>query len=337
MKQNNPGEREMRAATYTELGPAADVLHVGEADTPEPGRGEIRVKIHTSGVNPSDWKARLRGRSGVIPFARITPHSDGAGIVDAVGEGVDDARIGQRVWIMNGQWKRPFGTAAEYIVQAEKYAIALPDGVDFAAAACFGIPFLTAQRAVTFDGDVSGQTLLIAGGAGAVGHHAIQIAKYKGARVLSTVSSPEKADYVRAAGADEAIDYRAEDVAARVEELTDGRGADRIIELNLSANAPLYGRILAPGGTAIVYGTDAPVAEIPAGAFIPRGAALKWFIVYELADHERDAGVADLGRMIADGALTTTIAARFPLDDIAAAHEMVEAAQHMGNVILDIA
>jgi NADPH2:quinone reductase len=215
----------MRAATYTELGPAADVLTIGEVETPEPGPGEIRVKLHTSGVNPSDWKARLRGRGGVIPFAKIIPQSDGAGVVDAVGEGVDGGRIGQRVWVMNGQWKRPFGTAAEYIVLAEKYVIALPDGVDFADGACFGIPFLTAQRAVTFDGDVTGQTLLIAGGAGAVGHHAIQIAKYKGARVLTTVSSAEKADYVLAAGADEAINYRSEDVPARVEELTDGRGA----------------------------------------------------------------------------------------------------------------
>jgi NADPH2:quinone reductase len=327
----------MRAATYTELGPAAEVLRIGEVDTPEPGAGELRVQLHTSGVNPSDWKARLRGRGGAIPFPQIIPHSDGAGVVDAVGEGVDEARIGQRVWVMNGQWKRPFGTAAEFITLPEKYVIALPDGADVAEAACFGIPFLTAQRAVTFDGDVAGQTILVAGGAGAVGHHAIQIAKYKGARVLTTVSSPEKADYALAAGADEAINYRTEDVAARVEELTDGRGADRIIELNLSANAPLYGRILAPGGTVIVYGTDEPTANIPAQDFIVRGAALKWFIVYELADAERDAGVADLNRMLADGALTTTIAARFPLDDIAAAHEMVEAAKHIGNVVLDIA
>ncbi len=327
----------MRAASYTELGPAAEVLKIGEIDTPEPGPGEVRVQLHTSGVNPSDWKARLRGRGGAIPFAQIIPHSDGAGIVDAVGAGVDDARIGQRVWVMNGQWKRPFGTAAEFIALPEKYVIALPDGADVAEAACFGIPFLTAQRAVTFDGDVAGQTILVAGGAGAVGHQAIQVAKYKGARVLTTVSSPEKADYVLAAGADEAINYRTEDVAARVEELTDGRGADRIVELNLSANAPLYGRTLAPGGTVIVYGTDEPVASIPAQDFIVRGAALKWFIVYELADAERDAGVADLNRMLADGALTTTVAARFPLDDIAAAHEMVEAAKHIGNVVLDIA
>jgi len=327
----------MRAASYTELGAAADVLQIGEVDTPAPGPGEIRVKLHTSGVNPSDWKARQRGRGGAIPFPHIIPHSDGAGIVDAVGAGVDAARIGQRVWVMNGQWQRPFGTAAEYIALPEKYVIALADGADFAAAACFGIPFLTAQRAVTFDGDVAGQTLLIAGGAGAVGHHAIQVAKYKGARVLTTVSSQEKADYVLAAGADEAINYRSEDVAARVAELTGGRGADRIIELNLSANAPLYDRILAPGGTAIIYGTEEATASVPAQAFIPRGAALKWFIVYELSDSDREAGVADLNRMLADGALATTIAARFPLDDIAAAHEMVEAAQHIGNVVLDIA
>lgn len=327
----------MRAATYTELGAAAEVLTVGEVDMPQPGAGEIRVKLHTSGVNPSDWKARLRGRGGSIPFPKIIPHSDGAGVVDAVGDGVDAGRVGQRVWVMNGQWKRPFGTAAEYIALPEKYVVALPDGVDFAVAACFGIPFLTAQRAVTFDGSVAGQTLLVAGGAGAVGHHAIQVAKYKGARVLTTVSSPEKADYALAAGADEAINYRNEDVAARVEELTEGRGADRIIELNLSANAPLYDRILAPGGTAIIYGTDQPMASVPAQAFIPRGAALKWFIVYELADGDRAAGIADLNRMLADGALTTTIAARFPLDEIAAAHEMVEAARHIGNVVLDIA
>jgi NADPH2:quinone reductase len=267
----------------------------------------------------------------------IIPHSDGAGIVDAVGEGVDVRRVGQRVWVMNAQWQRPFGTAAEYVVLPQKYVVPLPDGADFAEAACFGIPFLTAQRAITFDGAVTGQTLLIVGGAGAVGHHTIQMAKAKGARVLTTISSPEKAAYVRAAGADEAINYRTENVIERIADLTGGRGADRIIELNLSANAPLYDRILAPGGTVIIYGTDAPTASVPAQAFIARGATLKWFIVYDLADADRDAGIADLNHMLAHGALQTSIAARFQLDDIVAAHEMVEAAQHIGNVVVDIA
>jgi NADPH2:quinone reductase len=330
------GER-MRAAYYTQLGAARNVLHIGEVDTPSPGPGEIRVRVHVSGVNPSDWKARLRGRGAGIPFPLIIPHSDGAGIVEAVGEGVEARRVGQRVWVMNAQWKRPFGTAAEYVVLPQKYVIPLPDGIDLADGACFGIPCLTAQRAITFDGAVTGQTLLIVGGAGAVGHHAIQMAKAKGARVLTTVSSPEKVAYVRAAGADEVINYRTEDVAKRIADLTDGRGADRIIELNLSANAPLYDRILAPGGTVIIYGTEAPMASVPAQAFIARGATLKGFIVYDLADADRDAGIADLNRMLTNGTLRTTIAARFSLDDIVAAHEMVEAAQHIGNVVLDIA
>jgi NADPH2:quinone reductase len=327
----------MRAAYYTQLGAARDVLRLGEVDTPWPGAGEIRVRVHVSGVNPSDWKARLRGRGAGLPFPLIIPHSDGAGIIDAVGEGVEAHRVGQRVWVLNAQWQRPFGTAAEYVVLPQKYVIPLPDGIDLADGACFGIPFLTAQRAITFDGAVTGQTLLIVGGAGAVGHHAIQVAKAKGARVLTTVSSPEKAVYVRAAGADEVINYRSEEVARRIAELTNGRGADRIIELNLSANAPLYDRILAPGGTVIIYGTEAPMASVPAQAFIARGATLKWFIVYDLADTDREAGVADLHRMLAAGTLQTTIAARFPLDDIVAAHEMVEAARHIGNVVVDIA
>jgi NADPH2:quinone reductase len=332
--RNGEENERMRAAYYTKLGSAKDVLQLGEIDTPSPGPGDIRVRVHVSGVNPSDWKARLRGRSGGLPFPLIIPHSDGAGIVDAVGEGVEASRVGQRVWVMNAQWKRPFGTAAEYVVLPQKYVIPLPDGVDFAEAACFGIPFLTAQRAITFDGEVTAQTLLIVGGAGAVGHHAIQIAKAKGARVLTTVSSPEKAAYVRAAGADEVINYRTEDVVKRIADLTNGRGADRIIELNLSANAPLYDRILAPGGTVIIYGTDAAMASVPAQAFIARGATLRWFIVYDLADADRNAGIADLNQMLTAGALQTTIAARFQLDDIVAAHEMVEVAQHIGNVVL---
>jgi NADPH2:quinone reductase len=327
----------MRAAYYTQLGAARDVLRFGELDTPAPGPGDIRVRVCVSGVNPSDWKARRRGRGGGLPFPLIIPHSDGAGVVDAVGDGVNTQRVGQRVWVMNAQWQRPFGTAAEYVVLPQKYVIPLPDGVDLADAACFGIPFLTAHRAITFDGTVHGQTLLIVGGAGAVGHHAIQIAKGAGARVLTTVSSAEKAAYVQAAGADEVINYRSEDVVKRLAQLTNGRGADRIIELNLSANAPLYDRLLAPGGTVIIYGTDAPMASVPAQAFIARGATLKWFIVYDLADADRDAGVAELNRMLADDGLKTTIAARFPLEEIVAAHDMVEAARHIGNVVVDIA
>ena len=327
----------MRAAFYDKLGPADEVLTVGEQPTPEPGPGEVRVKLQTSGVNPSDWKARLRGRGGNIPFPLIIPQSDGAGVIDAVGDGVDASRVGKRVWLMNGQWMRPFGTAAEYICTGSKYVIDLPDGVDMADAACFGIPFLTAHRAVMFDGPVDGQTILVQGGAGAVGHHAIQVAKANGARVITTVSSDEKAAYTREAGADEVVNYRTEDLPERILAMTDGKGADRIVELNISANAPMYGQILAPKGTVIVYGTNDLMASVPAQDFIVKWASLKWFIVYMIDDAEREEGVAALNKMLADGTLKTTIAKRFSLDEIVGAHQMVEEAKHMGNVVLDIA
>ncbi len=326
----------MKAAYYDALGAASDVLQVGEVETPTPGDGEILVRLATSGVNPSDWKARTRGRDGGMPFPRIIPQSDGAGVIEAVGGGVDGRQVGESVWVHNGQWQRPFGTAARYIALEAAHAVALPDGADLAEAACFGIPFLTAHRAVTIDGDVAGQTVLVAGGAGAVGHHAIQVAKYKGARVIATVSSPEKAGIARSAGADEVVNYRDGDVAEQIQGLTDGQGADRILEVNLSTNAPLYDRILAPGGTVVTYGTDEMYAKVPGMAFIRRGATLKWFIVYDLDPTDKAAGVADLNGMLAADKLETIIAARFALNDIAAAHEMVEAASHIGNVVIDI-
>jgi len=326
----------MKAAYYTELG-ESDVLQLGEINTPAPGDGEVRVKLATSGVNPSDWKARKRGRGGVLPFPKIIPQSDGAGVVDAVGNGVSSVKDGDRVWVLNGQWQRPFGTAAEYIVLPAKYVIPLPDKTSFQDAACFGIPFLTAHRAIFFDGTVNGQTLLIQGGAGTVGHHAIQIAKRDGARVIATVSGPEKGNLAQAAGADEILNYRDADYVDQLLDLTEGHGADRIIEVSLSANAPLYDRILAPKGTAVIYGTDEATAEVPAMNFIVRGAQLKWFIVYELTEPELAEGVDYLNGMLADGALDTVIGARFPLDAIQEAHDLIEDGKSLGNVVLDIA
>ena len=184
----------MRAAWYERNGPAREVLSVGEMPAPEPGPGEVRVRVHASGVNPSDWKSRA-GTARPMAFPRVIPHSDGAGVIDRAGPGIPTRRVGERVWIWNAQWKRPFGTAAEFVILPAAMAVRLPEGIGFEEGACLGIPALTAHRAVTSDGPVAGQTVLVSGGAGAVARYAIQIAKLLGAgQVIATVSSAAKAD-----------------------------------------------------------------------------------------------------------------------------------------------
>lgn len=329
----------MRAAFYTELGAAADVLQIGDVEMPEPGPGDIQLRVKASGVNPSDYKTRTNGRNGNMGFPRIIPHSDGAGVISAVGDGVDAGLVGRSAWVMNAQYMRPSGTAAEYVSLPQKYVIPLPEGladkVTFAEAACFGIPFLTARLAIDLAGDIAGMNVLVSGGAGAVGHQAVQIAKRRGARVIATVSSPEKSAYVKDAGAHEALNYRDDDYVAQLKSLTNGRGVERIIEVDVAANGPQYGGILAPEGKVLIYGSGAPATPV-GGGFIPLRPTLQWLLVYELTDAQRAAGLGELNAMLADGSLKTTIAERFALDDIVAAHEMVERATHMGNVVLEV-
>jgi NADPH2:quinone reductase len=323
----------MRAAWYEKNGPAREVLVVGEMPTPSPGPGEVLVRLATSGVNPSDWKTRSGSRPMVAP--RVIPHSDGAGTIEAVGAGVDAARVGERVWIWNGQWKRPFGTAATHIALPAAQAVRLPDGTSFEAGACLGIPALTAWRAVQVDGGVAGQSVLVAGGAGAVGHYAVQMAKLLGAaQVIATVSSPEKAAIAREAGADAVIDYRAEDVAARVKALTGGRGVDRVAEVDLAANAALLPQVIASEGLCVCYGSGQAAAALPFGPMIMSGAAVRFFIVYELSDQARRAGLAQLTRWLELGCLRHQVGAVLPLDRIVDAHEMVERGAVTGNVVL---
>jgi len=215
----------MQAAFYESTGPAREVLHVGRIELPEPGPGEVRVRVACSGVNPSDVKTRAGLRNKTLPFPRIVPHSDGAGVIDAVGAGVPAGRVGERVWIWNAAWKRAWGTAAECVVLPAAQAVHLPDEAGFEAGACLGIPALTAYHAAAVDGGVAGKAVLVAGGAGAVGHYAVQCARLLGARqVIATVSSDAKARLARDAGADLAVDYRREDAAARIREATAGAG-----------------------------------------------------------------------------------------------------------------
>jgi NADPH2:quinone reductase len=323
----------MRAAWYERNGPAREVLTVGEMPTPAPAPGEVLVRLATSGVNPSDWKTR----SGTRPMAapRVVPHSDGAGVVEAVGEGVDRARIGERVWIWNGQWKRAFGTAAEHIALPAAQAVRLPDGTSFEAGACLGIPALTAWRAVQTDGGVAGQAVLVAGGAGAVGHYAIQMAKLLGAaQVIATVSSAAKAAHATAAGADAVIDYRAENVADRVRDLTGGRGVDRVVEVDLAANAALLPQVVARDGFCACYGSGKADMTLAFGPMILSGAAIRFFIVYELPDRARAQGIAQVNAWLEAGRLQHAVGRVMPLSDIVAAHEAVEAGAVIGNLVL---
>ncbi|HEX2495027.1 MAG TPA: NADPH:quinone reductase [Steroidobacter sp.] len=327
----------MRAAIYERTGTAREVLQIVEAPTPEPGPGEVRVKLAWSGVNPSDVKTRAGVRSRTLAFAHIIPHSDGAGEIDAVGAGVSEARVGERVWTWNAAWGRPFGTAAQYVVLPSEQAVPLPQGVDLAAGACLGIPALTAWHAVSVDGGVAEKSILIAGGAGAVGHYAIQIARELGARqILTTVSSPEKAALARAAGADATIDYRREDVPARIHSETGGCGVDRIIEVDFGANVALDVQIVRPGGDIVVYGSAAPEVPVPFVPMITKHLRLRFFIVYTLSAHDRMQAIEGVTSMLSEGRLTHNLAERLPLERIAEAHELVESGRAVGNVVIRI-
>ncbi len=325
----------MRAAWYERNGPARDVLIVGELPDPKPGPSEVLVKLHVSGVNPSDVKSRA-GRP--LTGARIVPHSDGGGVIVDVGENVPRSRIGERVWLWNGQWKRAFGTAAELIALPQGQAVPLPKKIDFAAGACLGIPGLTAMHAVNLHGDVAGKTLLVTGGASAVGHYITQIATRRGARVIATASAA-RADHALSAGAEAVIDYKGENVARRVLDLTQGKGADGVIDMDFSTTAPLLsGGILAPFGKLVCYGSNIRGDNaVPFGDVLFKSLTLQFFLVYELEPAERERALVDLKTMLESGALTHTIGARFPLADIAVAHEAVERGRVLGNVVLDIA
>ena len=327
----------MKAAFYERTGRASDVLCIDEMPTPIPGPGEVRVRVVWSGVNPSDVKARAGARTKSLPFPRIIPHSDGAGVIDQVGAHVPSTRVGERVWVWNAGWMRAFGTAAQYVVLPAEQAVLLPENTELAAGACLGIPVLTAYHAVMVDGGVAGKNMLVAGGAGAVGHYAIQLAKIKGARqIIATVSGPEKAALAREAGADLVLNYKTDDLLSAVQEATDGQGIDRILEVDLAANIHTDIALLRPYGNVIVYGSGAADIPVPFSAAIRKGLHLYFFIVYNLPPDVRNRAIEDLSLLLADDRLIHNIAARLPLAQIAEAHDLVESGRIMGNVVLEV-
>ncbi|WP_232462464.1 NADPH:quinone reductase [Bordetella genomosp. 9] len=326
----------MRAALYSRNGPAREVLELTELPAPAPGPGEVRVKLAVSGVNPSDVKSRAGSRP--VTSGYVVPHSDGAGVIDQVGDGVPPERIGQRVWVWNGQWQRPMGTAAQYIALPAEQAVALPDAVSFEAGACMGIPGLTAMQAVIVAGDMEGKTVLVTGGASGVGYYAAQMARLAGARVIATVGSREKAGVLEQVGVTDAVFYKDEPVAERLLALTGGRGVDAIIDMDFSTTAPLVtAGAVAPHGTVVVYGSNYR-GDIPVnfGAWLPRSISLHFFLVYDLLPAQRHHAVSRLGGLLAADKLRHLIAPAYALDEIAAAHEAVESGRILGNVVVAI-
>ncbi len=325
----------MRAAWYSASGSAEDVLKVGEQATPHAGRDEVRVRLYASGVNPVDVKRRAGGR-GAMAEGLVIPHFDGAGVIDEAGDGVDSGRLQQRIWVYEAQWQRESGTAAEFVTLDASRAIPLPDAASFHDGACLGIPALTAHRCVFADGSVAGQTILVTGGAGAVGHYAIQFAALDGATVISTVSGPEKARYATAAGASEVLNYREESVVDRVLELTDGKGVDRVVEVEFGGNLTDALGATKIDGVIATYASQAePEPQIPFYQLLYRNLTVRFELVFMMPEESKAAAVSDITKWLAEGRLQHNVAEVFPLEQAVAAHQAVEAGP-LGKVILDV-
>lgn len=329
----------MRAITYDRFGPAADVLTLEDLPVPVAGAGEVLVRLHMSGVNPSDIRARAGGRPGVTepPFPKIIPHSDGAGVIEAVGDGVPPGRVGERVWIWNGQWQRAFGTAAEYIAVPAGQAVALPDHVSFEEGAVLGIPGLTACHAVLGGGPVAGQTVLVSGGAGTVGRLAIQVAAASGARVLSTARGSQAIETVKNAGAEEVFDYTDEHLADRILETTGGQTIDRIVEVEFGKNVETNTRIISERGTIAAFGSAKDMTPVvPFYPLMFKAVTIDLVLVYILSEAERRTTLANLTDLLNRNALSFQISDILPLEDCAAAHDMIAGGDRTGSVLLKI-
>lgn len=333
----------MKAITYKTSG-AADVMALTERPVPDPGPGEVRVAVRVSGVNPTDWKAR----SGRDPQGEQVPNQDGSGVVDAVGPGVSDARIGERVWLWEAAWGRADGTAQEYVTLPAAQAVPLPDHASFDLGASLGIPALTAHRALTVadggparlaPGALAGRTVLVAGGAGAVGNAAIQLARWAGATVVTTVSSPAKGELAKAAGAQHVVDYRAQDAAAEIRRIAP-EGVDIVVEVAPAANAALDDAVTAPNAVVAFYADDGESFQVPVRPSMLANLRRQGVLVYTVPAAAKDEAVAAVSAAVADGALRVGEAAglplhRFPLARTGDAHDAVEQSV-VGKVLIDV-
>ncbi|WP_327426119.1 NADPH:quinone reductase [Streptomyces sp. NBC_01236] len=324
----------MHASWYDEQGPAADVLRVGELPDPHPGPGEVRVRVTVSGINPGDTKKRRGWLGSSMPYPRVVPHSDAAGVVDEVGEGVDARRVGQRVWVYGAQSYRAFGTAAQYTVVPDRQAVRLPDHLGDELGASLGIPGITAHRAVFADGPVDGRIVLVHGVLGGVGSLAAQLARWGGATVIGTVRRGGDLDHVDPAVVSHAVALDAEDPAAEIRSYAPD-GVHRVVEVSLSANADLDNTVTALGAVVAAYGTHADRTELPFWPLLFNNVTLRLLGSDDFPVDAKRQAARDLTSAAAVGALTVRIGDRYPLDDIAKAHERVDAGGR-GRVLVTV-
>lgn len=322
----------MKAALHDKHGPAAEVLRIADVEKPEPGPGEVRVEMQLSGINPTDWKSRGGLTPRPIDGFQI-PHHDGAGVIDAVGDGVDAGRIGQRVWTWLAAGNRRWGTAAQWSVVPSRQAVPLPHNASPELGASLGVPALTAHRCLFADGPVAGKNVLVAGGAGAVGHFAIELAKFFGARVVTTVSGPEKAELARQAGADAVVNYRDADAADQLRAFAPTM--DRIVELALGANLELDLAVSGPYTHIVDYAAEPADPVLPVRKCMNANVTLRFVLLYAFPAEAIDQAVSDVSAALTAGALTELPVTRLPLDQIVAAHQAVEAGT-VGKVVLEI-
>lgn len=329
----------MKAAYYEKKGPASQVLVLGELPDPKPEAGEVRVKVRFSGLNPTDTKLR-GGWDGAMemPFPRIVPHQDGSGEIDRVGAGVPQARVGERVWIYEAQRGRAFGTAAEYVTVPAENAVALPEVASLEIGACVGIAGMTAHRCLFQDGGIQGQTVLVAGGGGAVGHAAIQLAKWGGARVATTVSRPEQEKIAREAGADLVVNRKSEDAAARIKAFTQGTGVDRVVEVAFEANLDLNRAVLKANGVISTYSSGPPgsAPRIPFTQVMRQGITVHFILVYVMPREAHWAAARDLNAALQAGRYRPHVARRYRLDQIAEAHDALESGATVGKILIGL-
>lgn len=327
----------MRAAWFESFGAAADVLQVGEMEPPVAASGEVLVRVHTSGVNPSDVKKRAGSFPSLLDDGLVIPNSDGAGIIEAVGDGVDASRVGENVWLYQAQFARRFGTAAEYVAIDAARAAHLPDTTNFEVGACLGIPVMTAHRAVFADGDVAGQTILITGGAGRVGYYAVQWASRAGATVVATASNDADKTACEAAGAQHVINHRDDDVVGAVMEATGGQLVDRVVDVEFGANLPISVKVLRVGGVIATYSsTQVPEPKLPFFQMMYKDLTLRTIIVYAMPEQAKQQAIADIEKALVANSLQHRIAETMPLAEIAKANEAIEQGSIRGAVVLTL-